>query len=309
MKIQFFLLLLNLIFMTSSNAQMIHAQNADDEIQLREVVSTLKKGWNDKSGETFASVFADSHDYIVWTGMFAPNISRADNAKQHQQIFDTFYKNTQMENEVSKIKMIRDDLSLVHFYAKVWDKDMPEPEGWEVLISILVEKQEGEWKIIAFHNCDLEKGTGPGAKDFYITQETAIKNKVKSLNQAWNNRDAAALAAHFQDGYDHVVANITWMTDFTRQACEQSHNHLFETVYTKPGNGKISEIKVKFLKADVALVHVRLDEPGENVEKELLTLVFEMDDYENWLISSFNLTPIGSKQSDDATGQVDEKNN
>ncbi len=35
-----------------------------DELAITSIISTLETGWNNKSGETFASVFDDVHDYI-----------------------------------------------------------------------------------------------------------------------------------------------------------------------------------------------------------------------------------------------------
>lgn len=63
------LMSLTLLTATLSFAQ----QNNNDEQAVRSLVTTLETGWNNKSGETYASAFANVHDYIVVNGMYFSN--------------------------------------------------------------------------------------------------------------------------------------------------------------------------------------------------------------------------------------------
>jgi uncharacterized protein YukE len=54
---------------TASTASIAQTVNQDEK-EVRNIISTIEKGWNSKSGETFASVFAEEHDYIVVNGMY-----------------------------------------------------------------------------------------------------------------------------------------------------------------------------------------------------------------------------------------------
>jgi uncharacterized protein (TIGR02246 family) len=158
----------NLMFLLSmiTSIATLHAEGKPaDEKAIRQVVQTMQDAWNAKSGEQFASVFAEGHDYIVWTGMYMPGTPVVANARAHQGIFDTQYKNSDMEIRVDKIRFIREDIATAHFLAAAYEHGTPVPEHPSVIVSILLEKQEGAWKIIAFHNCDIELSFEPGAQN------------------------------------------------------------------------------------------------------------------------------------------------
>lgn len=141
------------------------SQSADDEKAIRQVMQTISEGWTNGSGEQYASVFADDHDFIVWTGYYLKNINRQKNAASHQAIFDTFYKGTQMHYVIDKIKFIREDVALVHVLGALSLKTESRPKDPQVLWTSLLEKTNGSWKIISFHNLDLEVFKDEGIKN------------------------------------------------------------------------------------------------------------------------------------------------
>ena len=49
-----------------------------DEEALRNIVSTMQKGWNTKDGKIFSSGFASKHDYIVINGLYLSAITPED---------------------------------------------------------------------------------------------------------------------------------------------------------------------------------------------------------------------------------------
>lgn len=134
----------------------LFAQNNEDQEAIRQVMQTLSEGWTNGSGEQFASVFANDHDFVVWNGLYSKGMTPGENAKGHQQIFDTMYKGTRLHYLVDKIKFIRDDIALVHVFGAVTPKSESRPKDPQVLWSALLEKQSGTWKILSFHNLDLE---------------------------------------------------------------------------------------------------------------------------------------------------------
>jgi uncharacterized protein (TIGR02246 family) len=139
--------------------------NPNDEKALHQVVGTMEQGWNTRSGELFSSSFADTHDYIVWNGLFFPQQSPTDNARAHQGIFNSIYKNTDVKLKVDRIKFVREDLALLHVLGATYDHGMAIPEHPKVIISMLVEKKNNTWKIISFHNSDIELSFEPGAQN------------------------------------------------------------------------------------------------------------------------------------------------
>lgn len=131
-------------------------QQAGDEEAMRTSISAMEKGWIAKSGEQFAASFADVHDYIVWNGYYFPNMTKAQNAAGHQNLFSGPYRTLDLMLKPDKFKFIRTDLALVHCYGATYEKGTAVPENPTVLMTILFEKKDGVWKIISFHNLDLE---------------------------------------------------------------------------------------------------------------------------------------------------------
>lgn len=140
------------LVMSASIAQ----NNSADEKAVRNIVSTLETGWNNKSGETFSSVFADVHDYIVVNGFYFPGFTRQRNAAQHQILFDGMYKDHTIILKVDKISFIRPDLAMVHILGAGYEKGTTAPADPEIIMTVLAEKKNDVWKIISFHNHNLE---------------------------------------------------------------------------------------------------------------------------------------------------------
>lgn len=132
------------------------AQNATDEGAIQQIVEDMATAWTAGSGEGFARHFANDHDYVVWNGLYMAGASRSENAESHQRIFDTQYKNTEHHATLDKIRFIREDIALIHVYSAIVSAGEGRPENPQVLWSALLEKQSGDWKIIAFHNVDLK---------------------------------------------------------------------------------------------------------------------------------------------------------
>lgn len=145
------IIMLSAIITTSAVAQ---SGNADEQA-IRNVIATMEKGWTEKKGEVFASVFADAHDYIVWNGYYFPNMNVAGNAAAHQGLFSGVYRNYDVKFKIDKIKFLRNDLALVHVYGGGHEKGKT-AEHPTVLMTMIMEKKEGAWKIISFHNMNLE---------------------------------------------------------------------------------------------------------------------------------------------------------
>ena len=133
----------------------VFAQNAADEQAIQKLVSTMETGWVQKSGETFASVFADVHDYIVWNGYYFPNMNKQQNAAAHQGLFNGPYRTYDVKFKIDKIRFLRPDLALVHVYGGGYTKGQAAPENPTVLMSMVAEKKDGDWKVLSFHNLDL----------------------------------------------------------------------------------------------------------------------------------------------------------
>lgn len=152
MKKVFLNLIVILLFSLSANAQRTKANiNA-----ITTAINTMQKGWNEKSGEKYASVFADKHDFIVWNGNYFPNTTKTSTAAGLQGLFDGPGRMYDLKLKIDKIKFIRSDIALVHVLGASYEKEKEIPKDPGVLMSLLMEYKNKKWEIISFHNLDLE---------------------------------------------------------------------------------------------------------------------------------------------------------
>lgn len=131
--------------------------NGDDAI-LRQSVAQMMAGWNAKSGEQFAAPFAADADYVVVNGMKVK--SRRAIAEGHQQIFDTFYKDSSLTLAIDTIRYLRPDVAVVHVNAKL--KIGGRPEDSLARLTLVAAKNAGRWEIAAFQNTAIQPAAPTG---------------------------------------------------------------------------------------------------------------------------------------------------
>ncbi len=134
----------------------LFAQTPEDKQAIQNLVKTMAEGWTAGSGEQIASVFAAEHDFVVWNGYYMKNMSPKLTTKSFDGILSSIYKDTQHFATIDKIKFIRKDVALIHVFAAIAKKGEGRPADPEVLWTGLLTKENGSWKIVSFHNLDLE---------------------------------------------------------------------------------------------------------------------------------------------------------
>ena len=133
-------------------------KESKDEAMIRANFEQMVKGWNMKSGAEFAKPFAENSDYVVINGMHIKG--RADNAKEHQQIFDTIYKDSNVGAAVKQIRFLRPDVAVVHVEANMNFKTGGEEKKNHSLITLVMTKEKGKWSIAAFQNTGIQPQGG-----------------------------------------------------------------------------------------------------------------------------------------------------
>ncbi len=80
-----------------------------------------------------------------------------------------------------------------------------------------------------------------------------IKNIETNWQEAWNRHDMKALAALVAEDVDFIAVGGTWLKsrkDFEEHHAKRHEMQFKESIWTT------TEVKVKFLKRDIAVVHV-----------------------------------------------------
>ena len=129
------------------------ADNAD-EAAIRGNVRQMEAGWNAKSGAEFAKPFAADADYVVINGMYIKG--REAIAESHQRIFDTFYRESTLSLSVKQVRMLRPDVAVVHVMSTNKVPRGAETQVGEAIITLLMTKESGVWKIAAFQNTEVK---------------------------------------------------------------------------------------------------------------------------------------------------------
>jgi uncharacterized protein (TIGR02246 family) len=142
----------------------------EDEAAIRQLVQDMQEGQNTKNGELFASAFAKEHDYVAISGMFLPNQTQEDNARIHQGLYDESrssvagkYAEVEVRLKVAKIRpLTAPEVAVAHVESEFHLRGQGEKA--KNIITAVMQKQEGEWEIVAFHNAPVQKrneeGTG-----------------------------------------------------------------------------------------------------------------------------------------------------
>lgn len=123
--------------------------------------------------------------------------------------------------------------------------------------------------------------------------EASIRSKVEEMANGWNAKSGEQFARPFAEDADYVVIN--GMQIKTRKVIAKGHQEIFDTVY-KNSNLTLGVDSIRFLKTDVALVHIsgvlKITETGSARTRNVkITLVMTKNE-NKWEIAAFQNTQV-----------------
>jgi uncharacterized protein (TIGR02246 family) len=132
------------------------ANHSAEEAAVRALYQQLMDGWNQGSGDAFASVFTEDGDLVAFDGTHFKG--RQEIAPFHQQLFDNkWMKGSRLVGEVKDVRFLSPDIALMHAVGStvMRGKSEPSPER-DSIQTLLATRQEGdEWRLAAFQNTRL----------------------------------------------------------------------------------------------------------------------------------------------------------
>jgi len=135
----------------------------EDEAAIRQLVQDMQDGQNTKNGELFASAFAREHDYVAINGMFLPDQTQKDNARVHQRLYDDRrssvagnYGEVEVQLDIARIRLLARGIAVAHIRSEFRLKSNPHKRTNNI-ISAVMQKRNGKWEIVAFHNAPVQK--------------------------------------------------------------------------------------------------------------------------------------------------------
>jgi uncharacterized protein (TIGR02246 family) len=121
-----------------------------NERVVSDVVSDLVKAWNAADGAAFARHFAEDADFVNIRGEHFQ--TREAIAMGHQRIFDTIYKGSVVQYQLTGVRAIAPGVLLAHVKSLLRAPTGPlAGEHRSLFTAVLVQDQQ-DWRIAAFHN-------------------------------------------------------------------------------------------------------------------------------------------------------------
>jgi uncharacterized protein (TIGR02246 family) len=121
-----------------------------DRAAIESIVADLEKAWNAGDGAGFARDFAEDADFVNIYGFHGKG--RQAIAEAHERILSTVYKGSVNRFVIKQARMLAPDVALAHIRATLDVPTGPPSGRLEALPSAVFVRDDGAWKIAAFHN-------------------------------------------------------------------------------------------------------------------------------------------------------------
>jgi uncharacterized protein (TIGR02246 family) len=122
----------------------------------------------------------------------------------------------------------------------------------------------------------------------HASDEAAMRESVKQLETGWNTKSGALFAKPFAEDADYVVINGRYIQG--RAGIESAHQRIFDTIY-KDTSLTLTVKQIRFLRPDVAVVHVEGRRTGATTQDAMLTLTMTKEK-QGWVIAAFQNTAV-----------------
>jgi uncharacterized protein (TIGR02246 family) len=126
----------------------------EDQAALEAIVAGLEKAWNSGDGTGYGSHFTEDADFVNIFGHHGKG--RQAIAAAHDQIFSTVYKGSVNRLELTGTRMLAPNVALAHMRASLEVPAGPMAGRIEALPSAVLVRDQGGWKIAAFHNTRMQ---------------------------------------------------------------------------------------------------------------------------------------------------------
>ena len=137
-------------------------------------------------------------------------------------------------------------------------------------------------------------GQAVESQDSTNSDEAAMRASVRQMETGWNTKSGALFAKPFAEDADYVVINGRYIKG--RAAIETAHQQIFDTVY-KDTKITLNVKQIRFLRADVAVVHVsgHRDGPTDELKQDAMLTLMMTKEKQGWVIAAFQNTAVISR--------------
>src|SRR6266545_6743601 len=126
------------------------ADQSGESERIGGIIAGLMKAWNTHDMHAFAELFAEDASFVNVNGSW---LERPDQIEaSHRIVHNSFYKDSIAEIRPAKIRIVQPDVAVVQ---ATWQMrgDARRPEPRDYVMTLVLRKQDEQWKILAAQNC------------------------------------------------------------------------------------------------------------------------------------------------------------
>ncbi len=135
-------------FVASSRAQMASNRDADTAA-IKQTAAAFQDTWNSHDAHGVAMKYVEDGDFSSVKG--EPSHGRKELEDHYTTIFTTFLKNAHTTDTVRSMRFLAPDLASVDIDWLVTDPAAPGGVLRKGLLTWILSKRGGEWKIVVYH--------------------------------------------------------------------------------------------------------------------------------------------------------------
>jgi uncharacterized protein (TIGR02246 family) len=138
-----------------------HAEHAQDELTLRQMVATQAEAWNRQDAAAWSADYAPDADFINIVGTLFEG--REQIQERHAAIFASIFKGSQDAVTVRELRFLGDDVAVVSTVHEVTGHSgLPpgvqntEPGLLRTQMKFVMQRKDGRWWIVSGQNTDVK---------------------------------------------------------------------------------------------------------------------------------------------------------
>ena len=117
---------------------------------IHRVIAGLESAWNNADGEDYSLWFKEDAEFVNVYGTYERGRQRI--ADGHTAIFNSIYKDSTLRVSPLNVRPVSDEVAIVHLRAQLNVPSGKMAGEHESLPSMTLVRDEGSWRITAFHN-------------------------------------------------------------------------------------------------------------------------------------------------------------
>jgi uncharacterized protein (TIGR02246 family) len=204
-------------------ARLPAASNPDEE-HVRDVIANLMRAWNVHDMHAFAEQFTDDASFVNVNGSWLRNAAQIE--ESHKVVHSTIFKASNAVITPAQVRFPQPDVAVVHAKWQITgDSRRPEPRDY--VMTLVLRRQSGAWKILAAQNGSAEDRSGLGfanlragdaapipalrSQSLPLSEEDRIGQTISAFDRDWNHRDQPGLDGLFMTDADWVDTAARWV--------------------------------------------------------------------------------------------------